>query len=336
MIINFKSAVVLFILLTCAFANSFAQETIEVTFDNGVTKRISYTDDPDRLPAWEVKVYPLTAGYCPLSFLGFNVQPKYRINPKLYIDLSLTKAYGSLVDENTEGSALAKPVMDTRLMGHYRVFSKDNIVKKAVPVDYQSGDQVDVIEVYKVVVPKTKQMGIFADLGMGYLRYGAGINYYDEVTTNFFISDNVTSVGMFMGGRLQVANSYQSGADGVTRSYIRVTQLYANVSFGLANNCSIYESVYNSTLEESAYIDRTSDFKTEMSSFGWRIGAEYQMGMKNTGSSLSFGLEFGGVPQFRVLDGPNPTEVSTFPLSYIDFKFGFSIGQNPWKTNYRH
>jgi hypothetical protein len=285
-------------LLCFSIQQLYAQKDIELTFDNGETKTFRFDyDDPEVLPKWglDLRFFGLTD--LGVGVPGPKIIPYFRASYKLTFQGHLTIPYSKGMDENALGREEAMSTSDWSLMSHYIILSKDQTKEKNVAVDFGHSGGADVI--YKAKLPRSVKRNLAVDGGLGGYRYYKDIELEREPPKNFGNMDSNYYIGMVSNTAMQLglsyfkSESYKMTTDDKTRTYWNTQRIYARMTLGLINKYSITKA--------GVEVDKVADgFQQPVKSvLGYRIGMDRNFGIKNSGCSMIWGLEFGSLPGIK-------------------------------------
>lgn len=327
-----KFKATLFLLFSGFFFNSYAQETIELTFNNGETKEITIDyDNPAYLPKWGIdcKFFGL------MSFnaeaLSFKLSPHYKINKLWMLKANITMPYSKGVDGNVEESfneENRKLAHDWSLMNHYILATKTKTQTKKTAVDY-----VDNI-VYTASLPRIMEKNLSLDGGLGHIQYATNgrlkslASDNNNGDTSFRVMD-FSCLSFNLGASLYKVESYKITATSASRAYWRTSRLYGMLTFGLKTNYVVERTIYDGLSGSSSsftYSQVTEGFEKpeNKAMVGYRFGFEKNWGMLNSGNSMTLGLEIGSLPKLYSEGKPIGLANSIFM-----FHVGFGFGPKP-------
>lgn len=311
-----------------------AQKEIVLEFENGEKKIFTMDyDDPEVLSKWNVNARFFGLLAFSSEGLSFRLNPVYRVNYNWVLEASYAMPYAKSLDGNaTEGAVPkrgAKVSRDWSIMSHYIVFSNSKIKLKKLAVDFKQEGNVQTV--YSAMMPRMKKRNLSLDGGLGNYRYFSGgglvsLKNPDPNSDTSYSMGNISYLSLNAGASLFKSESYKMTTDGVSRTYWRYSRLYAYMSIGVRPNYEVNRVIQRTSggfLIDPA-VQHVSDgyVKPETIPLGYRIGYEKNWGIKNSGSSLSFGIEFGDMPRFKI----DQTAKAIFM-----FHVGFGFGPKPAK-----
>lgn len=320
----------LLFLSTC----TYAQETYTVTYRDGTEKQTTFFDDPARLPAFEIGLSPFAIAYMPKELFGFKIRGVFRANDKLFFDAGILSPYGKEAHENRGTfDAIESAVFDITANGHFEIWNASKTKDKKTPVEYNP----NLRRIYQATLPRSKRRAVFVDGGLNYNSSNSRFVEEHEFNATGFAGGGISSLSLIAGASYQFTKSYKSITDGKPLSYVRTGRWYANVSYGILSNYTIYR--YTLTAPENpgegstaTFTDHTSNFQDlKFRGLGWRIGFIRNHGFRNSGHSASFGFEAGALPNFFTGDLDHKSPLSGGGSTFFSLQLGINLGTNPWK-----
>lgn len=327
---------------TCFLFNhqSFSQEeakTYEIDF--GDVKKIFTIvyDDPSRLPQFQTEIRffnPIIMGD---GIMAFAIKPIYHLDENMWMDMDISIPYAKGADGTIHHSKTDreefKAFLDINPQFHYTLLKKIRVKEKKVNIDYEySGNST---KIYQAKLPRKNSRTLELDGGINFQRRSADITLESLDTVakdiSYFIG-SCSNLSLTVGLSTQNIQSVKYITDGKEYGYWRRGRIYGYLTYSLTNNYTSYQSIYqydsNGSIIDPKISNSQSGFVApKFSRLGYRVGLEKTLGMKNKGSGMIIGCEFGLFPYYYIPGNDSP--YSTMESSFFTFKWGFVLGKKP-------
>lgn len=310
------------ILWVMAFSQTKAQTTYTFEFDNGETREfIMNYDDPFHLPK-----YSFGLGVWGFSVFGegtgsFQVFGEYRFDERLMLEFRYSRPFGFF--EALEGDGYFQGEFNTlgdfNLMGHYHLFSSTKPKMKKLAVDYSYNT------IYMAEFPRTIGKSLDVDFGYNLLSNPQGLLAGfetapdpNDIGINYYSANNVFH-NLNVGLSYHKGQSYEMITSGKVRRYMRMSRLYAYMSYAIASSHEYFTSdiVSLPTIPDAAAAD--------LNRIGYRFGWQWDAYFVNSPFGLYIGLEFGQIPSFQSVDfgdGSSSQVTNGLMMAHIGVRFG--------------
>lgn len=329
------------ILASAQFLKS--QVTYTATFNDGKEKSVTFDyDDPYSISRFRMGVGFFGMDVPHDAVMSFILHPEFQVNSRLQLEGIFRFAYSRNADgnipEQEPDNDRFKSFNNLRLIAHYDIFHGIKTKKKKVPIDWAydgNGTTVYVIE-----VPRKFLNSVSFDFGFQTNRVASDleiglknpVNPASNVNNVNYYLDNHRSVSIQTGFSHFKSQSYKMTTNGTHRSYFRTRRIYANIIYGFVNKGEYYKKVYSTTSElvESDVADESILELPEKKSLGWVVGYSKHLGIKNSGMSMWYGIELGGLP-FLANEGYKDDVRLATPSTIFSMHFGLAFGPRPRK-----